>query len=400
MLIDRVSRFMLIQAALVAFVIFVSGFFGNQANAYPSFIGYGYTTCVTCHYNSTGNGPLTDYGRGIFSQEIAARTWIPKSLSDEDLAGLSNFIPGMTKPSWFRPDAKYRGLWLDQGIRQKGEKVRFIPMERDLGATFLMGKSQRTIFTVTYGLLDVNQDYYGYGQKQDWISREHYFRTYVSKKLLVAAGLMDKPFGIKHEDHEAINRKGIGNGQEDQSHGILFHYFEQDWDVALDIFSGNLLREPNQRAPGASVIGEYLAGEENRLGMSALTSSSNQRDRNLLAVHDRWGNTRGSSFMVEIGLNQLKDKTQPNASATLGNYIWLEGLMKLTRGWNILTEFERSQAESKYTGQEVQKLSLGILAFPFQRIETRLAATQYKFFSPESATDDMWALQGQIHVSL
>src|SRR5690349_17170522 len=105
--------------------------FAGRAEAYPDFIGYGYTTCIVCHTNSLGNGPLTDYGRALFSQEIAARPWISQSLSDEDLAKLSGFLPGVEMPYWIRPAIGYRGLWLETSPGSSKQNTQWIHMQRD-----------------------------------------------------------------------------------------------------------------------------------------------------------------------------------------------------------------------------------------------------------------------------
>ena len=49
-------------------------------HAYPEFIGYGYGSCLTCHYNGAGGGPLSDYGRSLFAVEIAAKPPFSKPL--------------------------------------------------------------------------------------------------------------------------------------------------------------------------------------------------------------------------------------------------------------------------------------------------------------------------------
>ena len=375
------------------------------ARAYPSFIGYSYTTCITCHYNSTGNGPLTDYGRALFAQEIAARTWIPKSVSDDRLAELSGFLPGVEIPH-FRPSLKYRGLWLNAQTRSANERSRWIHMQRDVSGTFFVDPAQRTIFTFTYGLLDRTRDYYGKGEQTEFVSREHYLRFYATKELLVAVGLMDRVFGIKHEDHTAVNRGGwgslrLGLNQDSQAHGVLLQYFKNDWDLAFHAFMGNYLEEEKRRMPGFSVMGEYEIFEKNRLGGSMIHWGNEAEQKTAIAIHDRWGlpKAHGSSIMAEAGVQQRQDKA-PNGKTTLGNYIWIQALVHLTRGYNLISTIERFQDETKYTSTEAQRWTFGFLTFPFQRTEVRFTSVQSKYFNPEGgAPDDVWALQGQLHVS-
>src|SRR6478609_5512996 len=129
------------------FFIFVLLFgYGSASWAYPDFIAYGYKTCVMCHYNSQGNGPLTDYGRALFSQEIAARNfWTPKRVTDEQVAEkYSGFVPGVELPFWLRPSLKYRGLWFQTNPGSSQSKTRWINMQRDLDLVISFSEAART----------------------------------------------------------------------------------------------------------------------------------------------------------------------------------------------------------------------------------------------------------------
>ena len=384
--------------SVVAFTICV--FAPHRAAAYPGFIGYGYTTCVVCHTNSLGGGALTDYGRALFSQEIAARPWISQKMSDDDLAKLSGFLPGVELPYYIRPSIKYRGLYLDTAPGSSRSQPRWIHMQRDFTLMFAADEDHRTIGTATVSELDTNRDYYGYGQKVDFVSREHYVRFYLSDSWLVATGLMDKAYGLRTPDHTAYSRAIIGFGQEDQVHGVLVQYLKESWDAAIHLFAGNLLQRDDLRQKGMSATGEYEIGPKNRLGSSFAAYSTGTGDYQRLAIHDRWGlpEALGSSVMIELGLKNDKLKTDQNAK--LGNYMLAESLTRLTRGYNWLTTFERLQDENKSTALDRQKWSFGILAFPFQRIETRLSVVETKNFAPDTASQDGWSFQGQFHVSL
>jgi hypothetical protein len=41
-------------------VIFVALLISKRVMAYPDFIGYGYSSCITCHYSGSGGGALND----------------------------------------------------------------------------------------------------------------------------------------------------------------------------------------------------------------------------------------------------------------------------------------------------------------------------------------------------
>ncbi|MEK7355407.1 MAG: hypothetical protein AAB250_03110, partial [Bdellovibrionota bacterium] len=335
----------------------------------------------------------------LFAQEVAARPWISKTVTDEELAQLSSFVPGVELPYYVRPSLKIRGLWL-QTNSGAAAQTRTIPMQRDLSLMIAADEDHRTIFTVTYGLLDRERDYYGNGARDTMVSREHYARFYLNDQWLVAIGLMDKAYGLRHPDHTAANRGLLGFGQDDQVHGVLLHRMEEKWDVATHVFAGNLLQKDSLRHQGLSITGEYEITEKQRLGASAAYFKNDLSEFARIAAHDRWAlpRTKGSSLMAEIGLKQ--DKTLATGTSKIGNYMFFESLIRLTRGYNLLTAWERGQDEMRLTAVDNQRWTFGFVAFPFQRIETRFTAVQQKSFTPEAAADDRWSFQGQLHVSL
>lgn len=372
---------------------------GSKSWAYPDFIGYGYASCLTCHYNSQGNGPLTDYGRALFAQEIAARNfWTPKSTTDEEVAEKSGFIPGKELPSWVRPSIKYRGLWFQANPAGAQAIERWINMQRDVNLVF-QTEDQRTVVVLNYGLLaKPGTDYYGNGEKTDAVSREHYLRFYLGEKLAVALGLMDIGYGLRTADHTSAGRGAIGLGQDDQVHGALFHWLEESWDASFHLFAGNLLESEEARRSGGAIQFEYSILESDRLGASLLYSKTETATSSRLAFHNRWGipNAHGSSLLVELG---LKQDQSGSTETKLGTYGLIQSVINLVRGYNLLTVIERAQSESKFSSPEVQRWTFGLLLFPFQRTEMRLTTVQYKTFSPSAAAADQWQIQGQAHVS-
>ncbi len=117
-------------------------------HAYPEFIGYGYASCLTCHYNSQGGGPLSDYGRALFS-ELTARTFISEKALDEDLAEESGFLGKKKLPYWIRPAVKLRTLWNQKnpGSRDMTEKI--IPMQFDIYGNFFFNETAASPYSLT-----------------------------------------------------------------------------------------------------------------------------------------------------------------------------------------------------------------------------------------------------------
>jgi hypothetical protein len=375
-------------------------FISLSAHAYPDFIGYGYTSCQTCHFDSHGNGPLTDYGRALFTQEIAARSfWLPKSVSDDMAAEASGFIPGVELPFWIRPSIKYRGLYFKQnpGGQELTEKI---AMQRDFNLVFSADDDFRTVLVLNYGLLPHEMDFYGNGKQIDAVSRAHYIRFYPTKKLLAAIGLMDIAYGLRIEDHTAFNREGIGLDMNSQTHGMKLHYIEKDWDVAVHGFAGNMFQEKDDRLAGGAATFEYGILETNRLGASVIQMKNEQVTSSRVGVHDRWGipDAHGSSVIAELGLKQDKLSTT-TTKAPVGTYGLFRAMVNLARGFNIISTIQREQNEIKFSSTEMQRWDFGFLIFPWERTEFRLTSVQLKRFSPATAKPDIWQVQGQLHVS-
>lgn len=374
--------------------------FFQKVAAYADFIGYGYNNCITCHVNSLGNGPLTDYGRALLAVEISSRWLLPKKITDEKLGENAGFVPGVDLPIWFRPFIKYRGLWIERTSPPAGvKKVHYIAMQRDFGVTLNLDKTQRTLMTATYSLLDRPKDYYNDGKAISWISREHYLRFYLSQNLLISVGLMDKAYGIRTPDHTSYSRTRLGFGQDDQSHGVLLHYFTDNWDLAAHFFIGNQSQQKDLQHKGFSLTGEYQIADKARLGGSLTQFKNATNNYRRLALHYRWGLPLvvGSSIWLELGLKE--DIELAINSSRKGNYFIIHSIINLTRGYNFFSTLERLQDESGMGKAEKKKWSVGFITFPFPKIEARIYLVNAMDFSPSIASEETWTLQGQLHGS-
>lgn len=367
-----------------------------KAQAYPDFIGYGYSSCITCHYNGHGGGALNDYGRALFATEISARDPVfPESMEEEEIAAKSGFLGSKPLPWWIRPGIKYRGLWLKMDPGSQSSMERFINMQNDVNLTFFADKKQSLtlITTASYTGLEPY-----YGKTNIWFAKEYYVRWKQSNNFWLYLGQMDKVFGIRNVDHTAVNRKAITLGQFDQSQGVVAHWTYPNWDIALNAFLGNSAQEDAEKQKGFSVSGEYQVYEKFKIGGSALSSQSDLAKWNLVAFTSRMGLSKGSSLMAEFGLREKTDLLA-NTDAQLGTYAFVETLVNLSRGYNFLSVIEHSKSDIKKSSSENMKWSLGALLFPLPRFELRVMATNAKTYTDSSGAQDAWALQGQAHLS-
>ncbi|ASD63263.1 hypothetical protein B9G79_06620 [Bdellovibrio bacteriovorus] len=367
----------------------------SQAKAYPDFIGYSYSSCITCHYNGLGGGALNDYGRALFATEITSRQVFPKSMEEEEIAEMSGFLGKKKLPWWVRPGLKYRGLWLQMDPGAKASTERYINMQNDVNLNFFLDKKQNYALITTVSYTGV-EPYYG--KTNTWFMREYYLRWKQSNNFWLYVGQMDKAYGIRNVDHSAVSRKAITLGQFDQSQGVIGHFTYPDWDVAVNAFFGNAAQEDPQKQKGFSVAGEYQVYEKFKVGASVLTSQSDLQQWNLAALTTRMGLSKGSAIMGEFGLRQKKDKIA-DSEAELGTYAIVQTMVEINRGYNFLSILEHTKGDINKSSAEAMKWSLGALMFPLPRTEFRAMATNGKTYSDTGGVDDAWALQGQIHIS-
>ena len=105
--------------------------------AFPHTIGHGYNSCLNCHFNPAGGGPLTDYGRAVGATAFAAVPFYTKKSGatpeeiDERLGQQSGFLGSVGLPKWLRPGANFRTLYLQQNITGDSSVSRWITMQAE-----------------------------------------------------------------------------------------------------------------------------------------------------------------------------------------------------------------------------------------------------------------------------
>lgn len=372
-------------------------FNSQEAIAYPDFIGYSYSSCITCHYNGLGGGALNDYGRALFATEITARDVYSQGTDEETIAAQSGFLGTTKLPWWFRPGIKYRGLWykVNPGNSQTIEK--YVNMQEDINLNFFADKKQNVALITTISNADAYPPHADVQQWQ-WYAKEYYLRWKMNNNLWVYAGQMDKAYGIRNVDHTAVNRSPITMGQFDQSMGLIVHFTYPTWDIAANAFFGNSYDKDPVKQKGASIVGEYQLFENFKIGGSALHSENDSVQWDLAAFTSRVGISKGTAVLAEIGFKQRKDKIT-GADPTLGTYAWIESLVLIRRGYNLLTAIEASKNDLSKASAENLKYSFGAMMFPIPRTEIRLMAVNGKTYEDGAGQYDTWTLQSQLHIS-
>lgn len=370
--------------------------FSTLASAYTQFIGHSYTSCLNCHFNPSGGGPLNDYGRVVSATLISSGALYPKTWNEEKVAYTSGFLFRKPKQDWLRTQINYRGFQLVQNPGStKNEQKRWINMQADARLILKFGENDRFVAVGQYGYAPLPQNLEG--EQPEWRSREHYIGYRVTPKVGLYAGLMDKAFGIKVIEHIAFARQAPEVTQNDQTHGVMAHYLGEKWEWFAHGFAGNLSQDEDLRMKGGSLMLERTAFDIHRIGASVMKSSNNYQDLLSYSAHTRLNLKEGSAMLAELG--QVDRKSENGSDDRTMRYGLLQTYLRPFRGLYFLANieyFKRNIDESDYT----TRWGPGVQYFPVQRIELRFDAYNTRNFAPKSSTKDSWMYLLQTHIWL
>jgi hypothetical protein len=368
--------------------------------SYPQFIGYGYSSCLTCHFNSHGSGPLNDYGRALWSAEIASRSFYSDKKTDEQIAEGSGFLgdPNNT-PWWIRPHIKYRNLVNRTSFGSASSQQKTYLMQVDLGGTLILNQDANHVISYTAGYFPLSPKDSEKGKMSRFLAREYYYRGGFFEKHWIYVGLMDIVFGIRNVDHTSYSRQPQRiTLKNDQTIGAFYQYIETKWEATVHTFTGNPYVEDDLKMKGSSFKFEYEFVEKQRTGLSVLNQKNKTQKIDLVGLEYRFGFQKGASIMTEFGL--INDQNLTTAALKKGSWFLIETWIPIARGYNFRTLVERYNDDFKPSADDQWKWDVGLMMFPAPRFEVRLDLLQKRTLKNTTGTEDNWALQGQLHVSL
>lgn len=371
----------------------------NKAEAYPNFIGHGYNSCITCHYNPFGNGPINDYGRAVSATAVASRGFYDDNKPEELIAQESGFFFKQPLSKNFRPYASYRGLLLKRNFGEASESTEYIHMQADLNLVAKFGANDKYISSVSFGYAPIPRSLQNTpaGDKMDeYRTRDHYIGYRPSADWGLYAGLMDKTFGIRVVEHTAYSRSIPQLTMDDQSHGVTFHYNKPSFEGGINVFVGNLTQDALLRMKGWAGTFEYTVLEKNRIGLSALMQSNEYLDVTAYAAHIRAGLDGGNSILFEAGRVQKTAKLI--LSDKIEYYANFQNHIRATRGTYILNsiEYYKNDSDKSYR----VRFGPSLQYFPVSKVELRMDLYNTRNFSEEVSVKDRWDLMAQIHLWL
>ncbi len=384
------------------FILFVFFLFAiarvEEVYAYPNFIGHGYNSCITCHYNPFGNGPINDYGRAVAATAIASRNFHSIHKPEEQLAKDSGFFFKPSDPaSAFRPFIGYRGMLLKRNLGDQNETSEWINMQLDGNIYMKLGQNDKFGASYTFGYAPIPRalkNSPAANKMDEYRTREHYLAYRPTQSLGIYVGLMDKPYGIRLVEHNMYSRSVPQLTMNDQAHGVTVHYLSGNFEGGMNYFVGNMAQEDALRQKGFAGTFEYTLMENFRPGMSILASENQYLKLTSMAMHLRSSLGNTGSIMSEIGTTS---KTVTKfGTKTDEMYGFIQAHLKANRGLYVLNSMEYySNSDDKS-----YKIRFGpsLQYFPVNRVELRFDLYNTRTFSEVKSRADVWDFLGQLHL--
>lgn len=247
----------------------------RDAGAYPWMIRHEYTGCGMCHADPMGGGVLTEYGRA--QGELLLR--MPYGSGDEEMdpGTISGFAWGaFTPPEWLLLGGSFRGLGVSSKSEGADAQRRFVQMQADLRAVVQVD-SFRAGGSLGYMHEGALYSRITHREKDNLVSREHWAgMSLKDDSILVRAGRMNLPFGVRSIEHTAwirkVTRTDINDGQQ---HGVAAAYSGESVRGEVMAILGNFQMNPDDfRERGYAGFVEWTPAQRLALGFESLVTSS------------------------------------------------------------------------------------------------------------------------------
>lgn len=230
----------------------------SPAQAYSWMIRHGYTQCVQCHVDPSGAGALTPYGRGITESLLRTRYGFERPAEESKLG---NFLFGaITLPDELDFGGSLRVLSLSDKVQGAALDQRLIWMQLDARVTVRSGRfvGSGSLGYAPEGALGAA---ISGNTEHNLVSREHWLGVWLgeNENVLVRAGRMNLPFGVRSIEHTLWARTQSGtNINDQQQYGLTVSYANDQFRGELMGIIGSFQIRPDEfRQRGYSAFGEY-----------------------------------------------------------------------------------------------------------------------------------------------
>lgn len=304
-------------------LVALGGMLPRVASAYPTMIRHGYTGCGECHEDPSGGGVLTEYGRGQ-SAILLSTPWEALADAEGNPTGFKDFLFGAGElPDALALQFEYRGLL----IPEPG-KVRWVGMQADLRGHLELGpvRAYAGLGGVTEGAERAR--IVGKDGGMALVSREHWLGVEPVGDLLVRAGSLNLPFGIRTDEHvlyaRSLTRTDVNDGQQ---HGVDAFWAVGDFRLeVMGILGDFQVRPMDYHERGYALTAAWGPESTVDVGVSSLLTTAAldvdtraPRTRQAHEVFARWAPVGPLVLSTEAGI--LLDHQEGNAATGTFGYV-------------------------------------------------------------------------------
>ncbi|HYQ47300.1 MAG TPA: hypothetical protein VER11_35260 [Polyangiaceae bacterium] len=320
----------------------------SPAFAYSWMIGHGYSQCAQCHVDPSGAGALTQYGRGI--SESLLRTHYGFERRDDD-SKLGQFLFGLVPlPDELDFGGSIRALSLSDKVEGAALEQRLIWMQLDARASLRSGRfvGSASIGYAPEGALGAAITG---NTEHNLVSREHWLGVWLgaSENVLLRAGRMNLPFGVRSIEHTLWARNSTGtNINDQQQYGLTVSYADERFRGELMGIIGSFQIRPDEfRQRGYSAFAEYAVLPTLTFGASSKIVHLEIDPKNLV---EEWRHAHGlfgrwsSPWKPLVMLGELDYvlESPKDMYKTRGVVGYLQADVEATQGLHFMGTFEGS----------------------------------------------------------
>jgi hypothetical protein len=244
----------------------------DDARAYTWMIRHDYTGCGTCHLDPSGGGILTPYGRAVGGLILDTR-YVDRT-DEESRSG--EFLLGLvTLPPWLMLGGDLRTLYYSSKVESVPTQDDFFVMQADLEAAL---KVEHVLASVSVGYAETGAYAAAVTRapEKNLVSRVHWlgYEFDAESALLVRAGRMNLPFGVRNVEHTLWTRAHTRTSiNADQQHGFAVAWAPGPLRAELMAVLGNFqLRPDDYRERGYSGYVEWSILPSLAIGVSSLVT--------------------------------------------------------------------------------------------------------------------------------
>jgi hypothetical protein len=389
------------RQALVGMLLLFGLFASPRAEAYTWMIRHGYSSCAACHADPSGAGLLTAYGRAQ-SELLLAATYGKKK--EEVSPSTGPIFGAVTPPDWLLLGLSFRGGALVNQAGAAVPTVRPVQMASDIRAQATFGQF-RANASLGFALRRARLAALTPTEANNLVSRDHWLGwDNENQTLLVRAGRINLPFGLRNVEHTAwVRERTRTDTNEHQQYGVAVAYNGEGLRGELMGIAGNFLLNPDvYRERGYSGYVEWSPRTNLALGVSSLATraaydvDTRQPDfwRQAHGVFGRWA---VGGPVVLLGEADLLVNSAREQGMGLGYTGLLQADIEPVQGLHVILSGEALRTVGGVGTNVGGSLGLAFVFLP--QVELRVDGVARRLATDTGGTNTL-SILSQLHLSL